>query len=109
MTNRCTHFRTVLCDTLRAREQCAAAGDPGTENGASAWRMWVATDLVATVRFCRASWSAERVGSTHFNERTHHGQGGRALRATGGSRRLRALLRGHSHRAGHLDPRPPAI
>ena len=30
-----------------------------------------------------------------LDERTHHGQGSRALRAAGGSGRLRALLRGH--------------
>ena len=38
-----------------------------------------------------------------LDERTHHGQGSRALRPTGGCGRLRAPLRGHPHRArtGH--------
>ena len=34
----------------------------------------------------------------------HHGQGSRALRASGGCGRLRALLRGHAHSAATAIP-----
>src|SRR5215211_4118858 len=40
-----------------------------------------------------------------LDERTHHGQGSRALRAAGGSGRLRALLRGHHTALAHKIPR----
>lgn len=44
-----------------------------------------------------------------LNEGTHHGQGSRALRAAGVSGRLRALLRGHAHRARAEDSGPAAV
>jgi hypothetical protein len=50
---------------------------------------------------------ADRVDA--LDERTHHGQGSRALRAAGGSGCLRALLRGHPHRACAEDPGPAAV
>jgi hypothetical protein len=44
-----------------------------------------------------------------LDERTHHGQVSRALRAARGPGRLRALLRGHPHRARAEHPGPAAV